>query len=178
MSKYKGTKTENNLWEAFAGESMARNKYTYFAKVAKKEGYEQMADIFMETAENEREHAKLWFKALEGIGDTMENLAAAAAGEHEEHTEMYPRMAREAREEGFKEVAFLFEKVAEIEEKHEARYKKLLQNIEDGIVFERSEKKVWKCRNCGYLHEGEKALGVCPVCDHSQSFFEIKAENY
>jgi rubrerythrin len=178
LTKLKGTKTEKNLWEAFAGESMARNKYTYFAKVAKKEGYEQISDIFMETAENEKEHAKLWFKALEELGDTMENLKHAAEGEHEEATSMYPRMAKEAKEEGFKKIAFLFEKVGEIEDKHEARYKQLLQNIEEGQVFERKEKKVWKCRNCGYLHEGENALGVCPVCDHPQAFFEIKSNNY
>lgn len=178
MSKLKGTKTEKNLWEAFAGESMARNKYTYFAKVAKKEGYEQIAGIFMETAENEKEHAKLWFKALEELGDTVENLKHAAGGEHEEANSMYPRMAKEAKEEGFNKLAFLFEKVAEIESKHEARYDKIRKKVEEGKVFVREEKKVWKCRNCGYLHEGESALGICPVCDHSQAFFEIQVDNY
>ncbi len=178
MSKVKNTKTEKNLWEAFAGESMARNKYTYFAKVAKDEGYEQIADIFLETAENEKEHAKLWFDALEELGDTAENLKHAAQGEHEEANSMYPRMAKEAKEEGFNKIAFLFEKVAEIEEKHEARYKKLLENVKEGQVFKRNEKTVWKCRNCGYLHEGENALGICPVCNCSKAFFEIKSENY
>jgi len=178
LSKVKNTKTEKNLWEAFAGESMARNKYTYFAKVAKDEGYEQIADIFLETAENEKEHAKLWFDALEELGDTAENLKHAAQGEHEEANSMYPRMAKEAKEEGFNKIAFLFEKVAEIEEKHEARYKKLLENVKEGQVFKRNEKTVWKCRNCGYLHEGENALGICPVCNCSKAFFEIKSENY
>jgi len=178
LSKLKGTKTEKNLWKAFAGESMARNKYTYFAKVAKNEGYEQVADIFLETAENEKEHSKLWFKALEELGDTKENLKHAAEGEHGEANSMYPAMAEEAHEEGFNRIAFLFEKVAEIEAKHEARYKQLLKNIEEDKVFEREDKKVWKCRNCGYLHESERALGVCPVCQHPKAFFEIKADNY
>ena len=180
MENIKGTKTEQNLWEAFAGESQARNKYTYFASKAKKEGYEQLAAIFTETADNEKEHAKLWFKLLMGgdIPSTAANLKAAAAGEHEEWTEMYKRMAEEARAEGFGRIADLFEGVAAIEKEHEERYLKLLGNLEEGIVFSRDGDCIWKCRNCGHIHVGPKAPEVCPVCNHPQSFFELKAENY
>ncbi len=178
MNKYKGTKTEKNLWEAFAGESMARNKYTYFASVAKRAGYEQIAAIFLETADNEKEHAELWFKALGGIGDTMQNLESAAAGENEEWTDMYPRMAREAREEGFEDLAEMFEGVGQVEFEHEARYKKLLANIESDIVFRRDEEQEWKCRNCGHIHHGKEAPGVCPVCLHARSYFELRGKNY
>ena len=178
MKDLKGTKTEKNLQEAFAGDSMARNKYTYFAKVAKKEGYEQIAAIFMETAENEKEHAKLHFKKLKGIGCTTDNLKEAAGGENYEWTDMYPRMAKEAKEEGFEEIAEMFEGIAEVEAKHEARYKKLLKNIEDGKVFKKDGKIYWKCRNCGYIHEASEAPEICPVCKHPKSYFEIWAENY
>lgn len=178
MKDLKGTKTEKNLWEAFAGESQARNKYTYFASKAKKEGYEQIAALFQETADNEKEHAKIWFKLLKGIGSTTENLAAAAAGENFEWTDMYARMAREAREEGFDRIADLMEGVAAIEKEHEERYKKLLQNIEDGIVFSRDGDCIWKCRNCGHIVVGPKAPEVCPVCAHPQAYFEVKAENF
>ena len=174
----KGSKTEANLWKAFAGESMARNKYTYFASKAKKEGFEQIAAIFEETAGNEKEHAKLWFKELGGIGDTAANLKAAAAGENEEWTQMYKEMAETAREEGFEKLAFLFDGVGKIEKEHEERYRKLLSNLKEGKVFERSEKKVWICANCGHIHFGEKAPEVCPVCDHPKAYFRIKAENY
>ncbi len=176
----KGTKTEKNLMEAFAGESQARNKYTYFASKAKKDGYEQIAAIFEETAENEKEHAKMWFKLLQGgeIQDTMSNLKQAAAGENYEWTDMYDRMAKEAKEEGFDHIAFLFESVGKIEKEHEARYKKLLENIEGGLVFSRDGDKIWKCRNCGHIVIGKEAPKVCPVCAHPQSYFEIKAENY
>ena len=176
----KGTKTEKNLMEAFAGESQARNKYTYFASKAKKDGYEQIAAIFEETAENEKEHAKMWFKLLQGgeIKDTMSNLKQAAEGENYEWTDMYDRMAKEAKEEGFDHIAFLFESVGKIEKEHEARYKKLLENIEDGLVFSRDGDKIWKCRNCGNIVIGKEAPKVCPVCAHPQSYFEIKAENY
>ena len=176
----KGTKTEKNLMEAFAGESQARNKYTYFASKAKKDGYEQIAAIFEETAENEKEHAKMWFKLLQGgeTKDTMSNLKQAAAGENYEWTDMYDRMAKEAKEEGFDHIAFLFESVGKIEKEHEARYKKLLENIEDGLVFSRDGDKIWKCRNCGHIVIGKEAPKVCPVCAHPQSYFEIKAENY
>ena len=176
----KGTKTEKNLMEAFAGESQARNKYTYFASKAKKDGYEQIAAIFEETAENEKEHAKMWFKLLQGgeIKDTMSNLKQAAEGENYEWTDMYDRMAKEAKEEGFDHIAFLFESVGKIEKEHEARYKKLLENIEDGLVFSRDGAKIWKCRNCGHIVIGKEAPKVCPVCAHPQSYFEIKAENY
>ena len=176
----KGTKTEKNLMEAFAGESQARNKYTYFASKAKKDGYEQIAAIFEETAENEKEHAKMWFKLLQGgeIKDTMSNLKQAAEGENYEWTDMYDRMAKEAKEEGFDHIAFLFESVGKIEKEHEARYKKLLENIEDGLVFSRDGDKIWKCRNCGHIVIGKEAPKVCPVCAHQQSYFEIKAENY
>ncbi|MCD7778312.1 MAG: rubrerythrin family protein [Clostridiales bacterium] len=177
-NKYAGTKTEQNLWEAFAGESQARNKYTYFASVAKKAGYEQIAEFFLKTAENEKEHAKLWFKALDGIGDTAENLLAAAEGENYEWTDMYDRMAKEAEEEGFKALAAQFRGVAAIEKLHEERYRALLKNVETLQVFEKSGIKVWECRNCGHVVIGTKAPKACPVCAHPQSFFEIKAENY
>jgi rubrerythrin len=180
MKELKGTKTEKNLLEAFAGESQARNKYTYFASKAKKDGYEQIAAIFEETAMNEKEHAKLWFKYLEGgaIRDTMSNLKAAAEGENYEWTDMYDRMAKEAEEEGFTEIATKFRLVAAIEKHHEERYKKLLQNIEEGIVFSRDDDRIWKCRNCGHIVIGKKAPEVCPTCNHPKSFFEISAENY
>ena len=176
----KGSKTEKNIMEAFAGESQARNKYTYFASKAKKEGYEQIAAIFQETADNEKEHAKLWFKLLCGgdILTTAQNLADAAAGENFEWTDMYDRMAKEAKEEGFDHIAFLFEEVGKIEKEHETRYKKLLENVQDGKVFEAGEIKIWKCRNCGHIVVGTKAPAVCPVCAHPQAYFEIKAENY
>ena len=176
----KGSKTEKNLMDAFAGESQARNKYTYFASKAKKEGYEQIAAIFQETADNEKEHAKLWFKLLCGgdIPTTAQNLADAAAGENFEWTDMYDRMAKEAKEEGFDHIAFLFEEVGKIEKEHEVRYKKLLENVQDGKVFEAGEIKIWKCRNCGHIVVGTKAPAVCPVCAHPQAYFEIKAENY
>ena len=176
----KGSKTEKNLMEAFAGESQARNKYTYFASKAKKEGYEQIAAIFQETADNEKEHAKLWFKLLNGgeIGTTEENLKAAAEGENYEWTDMYERMAKEAREEGFDHIAFLFDGVAKIEKEHEERYKKLLENVKDGKVFEAGEVKIWKCRNCGHIVVGTKAPEICPICAHPKAYFEIKAENY
>ena len=177
-NKYAGTKTEKNLQEAFAGESQARNKYTYFASVAKKEGYEQIADLFLKTAQNEKEHAKMWFKELNGLGDTAANLEAAAGGENFEWTDMYDRMAKEAEEEGFSELAAKFRGVAAIEKLHEERYRALLNNVKTKAVFEKSEVKVWECRNCGHVVVGTKAPEVCPVCNHPQSFFEIKAENY
>jgi rubrerythrin len=178
MANIKGTKTEKNLQEAFAGESQARNKYTYYASVAKKEGYEQLAEIFMETADNEKEHAKLHLKALEGIGNTIENLKAAAAGEHEEWTSMYPRMAKEAREEGFEDIASVFEAIGDIEKAHQERYKQLLKAVEDGTVFKKTSPVLWKCRNCGHLHEATEAPQLCLVCKHPQAFFEVKACNY
>ena len=176
----KGSKTEANLLAAFSGESQARNKYTYYASQAKKEGYEQIADIFLETADNEKEHAKLWFKALHDgtVPKTVENLKDAAAGENYEHTTMYADFAKEAREEGFTEIADLFEAVGEIEKTHEARYLALLKNIEDGAVFERDSVTVWKCRNCGHLHIGKEAPELCPVCKHPRSYFEIRATNW
>ena len=174
----KGSKTEANLWAAFAGESQARNKYTYYASKAKKEGYEQISELFTETANQEKEHAKLWFKLIHGVGSTIENLKDAAQGENDEWTNMYPRMAKEAREEGFDEIAALFEGVAAIEKVHEEKYKKLLQNIEDGIVFSRDGDTVWQCRNCGHIHLGKQAPEVCPVCNHPQAYFEVKKENY
>ena len=174
----KDSQTAKNLAFAFAGESQARNKYTYFASVAKKEGYEQIAAIFLETADNEKEHAKLWFKHLEGIGDTVANLKAAAAGENFEWTEMYAQFAEEAKAEGFDKLAFLFKAVGEIEKEHEARYLKLLQNIEEGLVFSREGDMVWQCSNCGHIVIGKKAPQLCPVCNHPQAFFQIKAENY
>lgn len=174
----KGTKTEKNLWEAFAGESQARNKYTYFAAVARKEGYQQVAEIFEETAYNEKEHAKIHFKLLNGIGSTIDNLKEAASGENGEWTDMYPRMAKEAREEGFTEIADVFEGIAKIEKDHEERYKRLLENIQSGSVFKKGDTVMWKCRNCGHVHVGTTAPDVCPVCDHPQAFFEVKCENY
>ena len=174
----KGTKTEQNLRDAFAGETQARSKYDYFASVAKKEGYEQIAAIFQATANNEKEHAKLWFKALQGIGTTTENLAAAAAGENYEWTDMYDRFAREADEEGFHQLAEQFRGVAAIERAHEERYRALLKNIEMQKVFEKSEETMWECRNCGHLVMGKKAPDVCPVCNHPQSYFEVRKENY
>lgn len=177
-NKYAGTKTEKNLEAAFAGESMARNKYTYYASVAKKNGYEQIAALFLKTAENEKEHAKLWFKHLGGVGTTAENLLHAAEGENYEWTDMYDTFAREADEEGFHELAAKFRGVAAIEKTHEERYRALLHNVETKAVFERSEVKVWECRNCGHIVVGTKAPEICPVCSHPQSFFEIKAENY
>ena len=176
----KGTKTEKNLEIAFAGESQARNKYTYYASVARKEGYEQIAAIFQETADNEKEHAKLWFKLLHGgeVPTTAENLLAAAEGENFEWTDMYDRMAKEAKEEGFDHIAYLFAEVAKIEKEHEERYKKLLGNVEEGIVFSREGDTIWKCRNCGHIVIGKSAPEVCPVCVHPKAYFEIKAENY
>ena len=177
-NKYAGTQTEKNLETAFAGESQARNKYTYFASKAKKEGYEQIAALFLETADNEKEHAKLWFKELEGIGDTAQNLAAAAAGENYEWTDMYDGFAKTADEEGFHELAAKFRGVAAIEKRHEERYRALLKNVETAQVFERSEVKVWECRNCGHIVVGTKAPEICPVCAHSQAYFEIHKENF
>jgi len=176
----KGSKTEQNLMSAFAGESMARNKYSYFASQAKKEGYEQIADIFLETAENEKEHAKLWFKALNDgkVPKTVENLKAAAEGENYEYTVMYKEFADVAKEEGFVEIADLFLKVAAIEKTHEERYLALLKNIEGGVVFKKDKVTMWKCRNCGYIHIAEEAPAVCPVCKHAQSFFEVRATNW
>lgn len=177
-NKYEGTKTEKNLMEAFAGESQARNKYTYFASKAKKDGFEQISAIFLKTADNEKEHAKMWFKELNGIGDTKENLAAAAEGENFEWTDMYEDFAKTAEEEGFPELAAKFRMVGAIEKRHEERYRQLLQNIEMQKVFEKSEVKVWECRNCGHIVVGEKAPEVCPVCNHPQAYFEIHEENY
>lgn len=177
-NKYSGTQTEKNLREAFAGESQARNKYTYFASVAKKEGYEQMSALFLKTADNEKEHAKMWFKELAGLGDTKSNLADAAEGENYEWTDMYEGFAKTAEEEGFPELAAKFRAVGEIEKHHEERYRALLKNIETAQVFEKSEVKVWECRNCGHIVVGTKAPEVCPVCNHPQSFFEIHQENY
>ena len=177
-NKYAGTKTEKNLREAFAGESQARNKYTYFASVAKKAGYEKIAALFLKTAENEKEHAKLWFKALGELGDTEANLKAAAEGENYEWTDMYDRMAQEADEEGFHELAEQFRGVGAIEKHHEERYRKLLANVEEKKVFEKSGVTVWECRNCGHIVIGTKAPDVCPVCKHPQSYFEVHEENY
>ena len=174
----KGTKTEQNLLAAFAGESQARNKYTYFASVAKKEGYEQIAAIFTQTAENEKEHAKLWFKELGELGDTAANLKAAAEGENYEWTEMYESFARDAEEEGFTALAYKFRAVAKIERSHEERYLKLLNNVEMKAVFEKAEEVMWECRNCGHLVIGKKAPKVCPVCAHPESYFEVRKENY
>ena len=174
----KGTKTEKNLMEAFAGESQARNKYTYFASVAKKEGYEQIAEIFQKTADNEKEHAKMWFKALGELGDTAQNLLHAAEGENYEWTDMYERFAKEAEEEGFKNLAYKFRAVAAIEKAHEERYRALLNNVEMQKVFEKSEETMWECRNCGHIVIGKKAPEVCPVCAHPQSYFEVRKENY
>ena len=177
-NKYKGTKTEKNLEAAFAGESQARNKYTYFASVAKKEGYEQIAEIFQKTADNEKEHAKMWFKELNGIGSTAENLETAANGENYEWTDMYEEFARVAKEEGFDELAEKFLGVAKIEKRHEERYRALLKNVETKQVFEKSEVKVWECRNCGHIVVGTKAPDVCPVCAHPQAYFEVSNNNY
>lgn len=174
----KGSKTEKNLQAAFAGESQARNKYTYFASVARKEGYEQIAAIFEETANNEKEHAKMWFKELGGIGNTAENLKAAASGENYEWTDMYEEFAKVAEEEGFKAIAMKFRAVGKIEKTHEERYLKLLNNVEMKAVFEKSEETMWECRNCGHLVIGKKAPLVCPVCGHPQSYFEVRKENY
>lgn len=176
--KYAGTKTELNLREAFAGESQARNQYTFFASVAKKQGFEQIAALFLKTAENEKEHAKLWLKALEGIGDTKANLAAAASGENYEWTDMYARFARDAEAEGFPELAAQFRGVAEIEKSHEERFRALLNNVEMQTVFEKAGEAMWECRNCGHLVIGKQAPAVCPVCAHPQAFFELHAENY
>ena len=174
----KGSKTEKNLYAAFAGESQARNKYTYFASVAKKEGYEQISAIFLDTANNEKEHAKMWFKALGGLGDTAFNLKSAADGENYEWTDMYAQFAKDAEEEGFTELAAKFRMVAKIEKSHEERYLKLLNNVEMQKVFEKAEETMWECRNCGHLVIGKKAPQVCPVCNHPQSYFEVRKENY
>ena len=178
MKELKGTKTEANLLTAFAGESQARNKYTYFASVAKKEGYEQIAAIFTETANNEKEHAKMWFKALGELGDTAQNLAAAAEGENYEWTDMYATFAKEAEEEGFVELAAKFRMVADIEKTHEERYRALLNNVQMQKVFEKSEETIWECRNCGHLVIGKKAPEICPVCSHPKSYFEVRKQNY
>jgi rubrerythrin len=178
MSKYKGTQTEKNLLEAFAGESQARNKYTYFASKAKKEGFEQIAEIFQKTADNEKEHAKLWFKELEGIGNTAENLLHAAEGENYEWTDMYEGFAKTAEEEGFKALAMKFRLVAAIEKRHEERYRALLKNVELQEVFAKSDVKVWECRNCGHIVVGENAPEMCPTCAHPQAYFEIHIDNY
>ena len=173
-----GTKTEKNLWTAFAGESQARNKYTFFASTAKKEGYEQIAALFQKTADNEKEHAKMWFKELQGIGSTADNLLSAAEGENYEWTDMYDRMAREADEEGFTKIAFLFRSVGAIEKGHEERYNALLKSLVEGKIFNRPTKVIWECANCGHIVIGKKAPEVCPVCQHPQSYFMVKAENY
>lgn len=178
VNKYKGTKTEQNLKDAFAGESQARNKYTYFSSVAKKEGFEQISEIFNKTADNEKEHAKLWFKELNGIGSTAENLNAAANGENYEWTDMYDRFAKDAEAEGFKDLAAKFREVAVIEKAHEERYRQLLKNVKENHVFEKSEVKIWECRNCGHIVVGTKAPDICPVCSHPQSYFEVRKENY
>ena len=179
MSNLKGTKTEANLMTAFAGESQARNKYTYYASKAKKEGYEQIAALFLETANNEKEHAKIWFKLLhDGIADTAANLADAAEGENYEWTDMYATFAKEAKEEGFDDIAFLFEGVAKIEKEHEERYRALLKNVKDGLVFSRHGDQIWQCSNCGHIVIGKKAPDVCPVCAHPQAYFQIRANNY
>ncbi len=174
----KGSKTEQNLRDAFAGESQARNKYTYFASKAKKEGYVQIASIFEETANNEKEHAKIWFKLLGGIGDTPQNLLHAAEGENYEWTDMYATFAKEAREEGFDHIAYLFEEVGKIEKEHEERYRKLLSNVEGGLVFSRDGDMIWQCANCGHIHIGKAAPEMCPVCAHPKAYFQLKAENY
>ena len=177
-NKYAGTQTEKNLREAFSGESQARNKYTYFASKAKKEGFEQISALFLKTADNEKEHAKMWFKELDGLGNTAENLASAADGENYEWTDMYDGFAKTAEEEGFPELAAKFRMVAEIEKHHEERYRALLHNVEAQEVFKKSEVKVWECRNCGHIHVGKSAPKVCPTCAHPQSYFEIKKTNY
>jgi rubrerythrin len=175
---YAGTKTEQNLQAAFAGESQARNKYTYFASKAKKEGYVQIANLFLETADNEKEHAKIWFKLLGGIGTTAENLLAAAEGENFEWTDMYAQFAKDAREEGFEDIAKLFDGVAAIEKEHEARYRKLLENLQGGLVFSKDGDAIWQCANCGHIVVGKQAPEVCPVCAHPQAYFQVRAENY
>jgi rubrerythrin len=180
MATLKGSQTEKNLWAAFAGESQARNKYTYYASKAKKDGFEQIAAVFLESAENEKEHAKIWFKLLhnEGIPDTATNLKDAAAGENDEWTAMYPSFAKTAEEEGFQNIAALFRMVGAIEKHHEERYKKLLVNLENGLVFSKDGDRVWVCRNCGFVHIGKAAPESCPVCSHPQAYFEVKADNY
>lgn len=178
MSKYAGTKTEQNLMEAFSGESQARNKYTYYASAARKAGFVQMSNIFLETADQEKEHAKMWFKEFHGIGDVAENLADAAAGENYEWSDMYARMAKDAHDEGFHDLAVKFEGVAKVEASHEARYNKLLKSFKEGKTFKDDAPLGWKCNNCGYIHEGNEAPEVCPVCDHPRAHFERKAENY
>ena len=178
MKELKGSKTEQNLWTAFAGESQARNKYTYFASKAKKDGYVQISKIFEETAANEKEHAEIWFKLLDGIGSTPENLKAAAEGENYEWTDMYATMAKEAKEEGFDHIAFLFSEVAKIEKEHEERYLKLLANVEGGLVFSRDGDMIWQCSNCGHIVVGKQAPELCPVCTHPKDYFQLKAENY
>jgi len=178
MANVKGTKTEANLRYAFAGESQAYTKYGYYASKAKKDGYVQIADVFEETARNEKEHAKVWFKLLSGIGTTEENLLAAAGGEHDEWTDMYAGFAREAREEGFEDIAKLFDGVAAIEKRHEERYRKLLENVEGGLVFSRDGDMIWKCGNCGHIHIGKEAPETCPVCDHPKAYFQLECENY
>ena len=174
----KGSRTEKNLWAAFAGESQARNKYTYFASKAKKDGFVQIANLFLETADNEKEHAKIWFKLLGGIGSTEENLLAAAEGENQEWTDMYVQFAREAREEGFEDIAALFDGVAAIEKEHEERYRKLLSNVKNGLVFSKDGDKIWQCSNCGHIVVGKEAPEICPVCAHPQAYFQVRAENY
>ena len=174
----KGSRTEKNLWAAFAGESQARNKYTYFASKAKKDGFVQIANLFLETADNEKEHAKIWFKLLGGIGSTEENLLAAAEGENQEWTDMYVQFAREAREEGFEDIAALFDGVAAIEKEHEERYRKLLSNVKNGLVFSKDGDKIWQCSNCGHIVVGKDAPEICPVCAHPQAYFQVRAENY
>ncbi|MDY4077514.1 MAG: rubrerythrin family protein [Clostridium sp.] len=179
MKELKGTKTEANLKTAFAGESEARNKYTYYASKAKKEGFEQIANLFLETANNEKEHAKIWFKLLhDGMPDTVENLKDAADGENYEWTDMYAKFAKEAKEEGFDHIAYLFEEVGKIEKEHEERYRKLLANIEGGLVFSKDGDTIWQCSNCGHIHVGQKAPEVCPVCNHPQAYFQVLAQNY
>ena len=179
MKQLKGSKTEANLMAAFAGESQARNKYTFYASQAKKEGYEQIADIFSKTADNEKEHAEIWFKLLhDGMGGTAQNLEDGAAGENYEWTDMYKKFAAEAREEGFEKVAVLFDLVANVEKEHEERYRKLIENLNNQEVFKRAQKQFWVCRNCGHIHFGEAAPEICPVCSHPQSYFELKPENY
>ena len=179
MKNLKGTKTETNLKTAFAGESQARNKYTYYASKAKKEGFEQIANLFLETANNEKEHAKIWFKLLhDGMPDTVENLKDAADGENYEWTDMYAKFAKEAKEEGFDHIAYLFEEVGKIEKEHEERYRKLLANIEGGLVFSKDGDTIWQCSNCGHIHVGQKAPEVCPVCNHPQAYFQVLAQNY
>jgi rubrerythrin len=178
MPELKGTKTEKNLMDAFAGESQARNKYTYFASAARKEGYERIAAIFEETANNEKEHAKLHLKALNGIGDTIANLTAAAAGENHECTSMYPDMARQAREEGFDEIARVFEGIGKIEKEHRDRYQALLKSVQEGAVFKKAEKVKWRCRNCGFTYDGTKAVDKCPICQHPQAYFEVVQEKF